>query len=367
MIADQRVRLSSYTRSTPRRWIGSIRRRTFARAIQGSNSIEGYNASIEDAMNAIDNEPPLDDKTETWLAINGYRQAMTYILQAVRDPHFQFSKQFLKSLHFMMISHDMQKNPGQWRPGAIFVVNSETGDAVYNAPDVELVDGLMDELVRAVQDDTTSDSLVKAAMVHLNLTLIHPFSDGNGRMARATQTLLLALDGFIHPVFSSIEEWLGRNTLAYYAALTKVAAGQWSPQRLAHSWVQFCLIAHYQQAITLLRRMDEYAALYQKIDVFADRHKLAGRMKIPIFDAALGRGLTSSLYQKEADVSAHTAARDLKKLCDVGLLVAVGEKRARRYLPSDYLKNSRDAVRIKRALRDPYEIIKQRQEPQLPF
>ena len=64
-----------------------------------------------------------------------------------------------------------------------------------------------------------------AAMAHLNLTLIHPFSDGNGRMARCLQTLVLAAAGeLVRRSSSSIEEYLGANTAAYYAVLTEVAA-----------------------------------------------------------------------------------------------------------------------------------------------
>ncbi len=62
-------------------------------------------------------------------------------------------------------------------------------------------------------------------MAHLNLTMIHPFKDGNGRMARALQTLVLSREGIVSPVFSSIEEWLGKNTLPYYNILAETGEG----------------------------------------------------------------------------------------------------------------------------------------------
>src|SRR5262245_17963363 len=71
-----------YALASPRRWFGVLRRNTFARAIQGSNSIEGYNVTREDAIAAIEGEEPLDAETEAWAAVNGYRRAMTYVLQA---------------------------------------------------------------------------------------------------------------------------------------------------------------------------------------------------------------------------------------------------------------------------------------------
>ena len=122
LIDQQKERLRHFLQGAPRRWGGSLRRLSFARAMQGSNSIEGYHASLENAVAAVDNEPPLDPKDETTLALIGYRDALTYIMQAARDPYFELSKQFFKSLHFMMIGYDMTKNPGQYRPGFIHVV-----------------------------------------------------------------------------------------------------------------------------------------------------------------------------------------------------------------------------------------------------
>src|SRR5665213_1285355 len=113
IISEQKDRLQVFTNINPRRWSGSLRRATLARAIQGSNSIEGYNVSLDEAVAAIEDEPALDERTETSRAIRGYRDAMTYILQATKDPHFQISAELLKSLHFMMLQYDMSKNTGQ--------------------------------------------------------------------------------------------------------------------------------------------------------------------------------------------------------------------------------------------------------------
>lgn len=358
LIQEQRARLASHTQHSPRRWMGSIRRRTFAKAIQGSNSIEGYNASVDEAIAVIEDEPPLDERTETWYALTGYRAALTYIMQAARDPDFEFSKQFLKSLHFMMIGFDLAKNPGQWRPGPIFMVSSKTEQRVYDAPDRNLVEPLIEELSEYIKRPGAQDTLVKAAMAHLNLTMVHPFSDGNGRMARALQTLVLATDGVLHPTFSSIEEWLGTNTEEYYGVLGEMGQGAWSPQRSALPWVRFCLKAHYQQASTLLRRLEEYGTLYAGVEVLMKARQLNDRMAMPLFDSALGMTLSSSRYQEDAGVSPNIAQRDLRFLSSQGLLVAKGETRARRYVPGPELVTLRRQARISRPLHDPYELVR---------
>jgi Fic family protein len=359
LIAGQRDRLKLYVQSTPKRWHGSLRRTTMARAIQGSNSIEGFVATLDEAVAAVEDEPPLDDRTETWLAIKGYRDALTYICQAATDPYFEFSKQFLKSLHFMMLSHDMTKYPGQWRRGAIYVVREGDGETVYEGPDVEKVDGLIDELIAQLKSRSSESSLIKGAMAHLNLTMIHPFKDGNGRMARALQTLVIALDGMLNPVFSSIEEWLGhgRNTAEYYRLLSETGQGQWNPQRSAHPWIRFCLRAHYQQAATLIRRNEEYADLFEKISILLADKGIDERAAVPLFDAALGLTIANLRYRADAEVSELVASRDLKRLCDEGLLVPVGERRGRVYHASPAVLEIRASTRRRRRLPDPYTLI----------
>ena len=356
LIANQRDTLRHYVTHQPRRWFGSMRRNTFARAIQGSNSIEGYNASVDEAIKIIEDEPPLDERTETWYALKGYRDAMTYIIQTTTDPTFEFGKQFIKSLHFMMIGHEMKKNPGQWRPSSIFVVNQANNQRVYEGPSAEEVDFLITELVCHLQSDQDLPNIVCAAMAHLNFTMIHPFKDGNGRMARALQTLILARDGALHPVFSSIEEWLGRNTQEYYSVLAEVGKGGWHPENDARPWIRFCLKAHYQQAATLIRRNEEYEALYERISELVTREKLNDRMTLPLFDAALGMQLTRSRYKTDAEVNEVIATRDLRKLSELEFLDPEGEKRGRVYKPSKLLRSLRDETRIRKPMENPFKM-----------
>jgi len=334
-----------------------LRRSTFARAIQGSNSIEGYHASMEDALAVVEDEPPSDPQAETYRAIKGYRDAMTYIMQVAHDPYFEFSKQFLKSLHFMMVGHDMSKNPGQWRPGSIFVVNQSNNERVYEGPPPEMVNGLIEELVLYLESERTEPTFVRAAMAHLNLTMIHPFSDGNGRMARALQTLILAQDGLMHPIFSSIEEWLGKNTQEYYAVLATTGEGRWHPGGSALSWIRFCLKAHYQQAATLIRRNEEYNQIYERLVEIVKREKVPERAALPLFDATLGFRITNTRYRGDTEVTEFVASRDLKKLCEANLLEPLGEKRGRTYRAAKELRELRRSSSIVRPLEDPYLLI----------
>jgi Fic family protein len=353
----------------PRRWFGTLRRATFARAVQGSNSIEGYYATVEDVAAMIEGEEPLDADEETSHAIAGYRDAMTYVLQLATDLPV-IDESLVKSLHFMMLKYDLGKRPGQWRPGAIGVEDSE-GRVVYTAPAREEIEPLMTEFLSDLNRGGGA-AMVRAAMAHLNLTMIHPFSDGNGRMARCLQSLVLASDGMISPEFSSIEEYLGRNTAAYYRVLADVGEGRWQPERNARPWLEFCLTAHYHQVRTLLRRVRETEALWDRCEQLAARYALPPRCVGPLCDAARGWRLRRSLYVKVVQSSTGeaitdaTATRDLRAIAGAGLLDPQGEKRGRQYQPTPELRRVWESIRSQRPAPvddDPYA---QQVQPSLP-
>ena len=355
-IDGARQRLDYVLRSSPRRWTGLLRRATFARAIQGSNSIEGYNVTFEDAIAAAEGEEPLDASQETWAAVTGYRNSMTYVLQLADDPGFVHSEGLLRSLHYMMLSYDLSKHPGRWRPGTIYVRREPSGEIVYEGPDAGLVPGLMGELVEALNAKDGASVMTRAAMAHLNLVMIHPFSDGNGRMARALQTLVLAREGILAPQFCSIEEYLGRNTPAYYAVLGEVGAGSWHPERDARPWLRFCLTAHYRQAMTLLRRTRETGRLWEELEREVTRRQLPERVIFALFDATVGLRVRSSTYRTPAEISAQVASRDLKMLVDQKLLLPHGEKRGRSYVASQWLRDLRQRTREPRTgVEDPFK------------
>jgi Fic family protein len=339
----------------PRRWTGLLARTTRARALQGSNSIEGFNVSVDDAVAAIEGEEPLDEKTEAWKAVRGYREAMTYILQIAADPQFVHHEAVLRSLQFMMTGYDLKSNPGRWRPGAIYVKQELTGEIVYEGPDSTLLPALVGELVQRLNQPDEQHVLVKAALAHLNLVMIHPFSDGNGRMSRALQTLVLARNGILDPTFCSIEEYLGGNTQAYYAVLAQVGQGSWHPANDALPWIRFCLTAHYRQAETLLRRMKEAQLRAHLFEEELARLRLNDRMIAALMDAVEGLRVRNTTYRSATLLSEAAASRDLAQLASAGLLVAQGEKRGRYYTAGLWLSRIREQTAQVPTVTDPFE------------
>lgn len=333
-----------------------MRRNLKARAVQGSNSIEGYDVSLDDALAIMEDEEPLDADRRTSLEIIGYRNALTYIQQLAEDIDFALDESLLRGLHFMMLGHDLSKSPGRYRRGQIFVHDDERGEIVYEGPDASEVPALMQELVKSLADgEDRCPVFVRAAMAHLNLVMIHPFRDGNGRMARALQTLVLAREQILAPEFSSIEEWLGRNTQAYYTVLADVGGGQWNPERDATSWMRFNLAAHHMQAHTVLRRVDDTARTWTELETVVALRGLPERTLYAVYPAALGLKVRRPVYERDAEVEVGTANRDLRMLVAAGLLEAQGETRGRYYLGTPDLRQIRRNVVGKRpSLKNPY-------------
>lgn len=340
----------------PRRWFGSLRRVSFARAVQGSNSIEGFDAALDDAAAVDLGEETLSAGEETERALKGYRDAMTFVLQLANEPRFHYGEQLLKSLHFIMTSYDLKNRPGLYRAGDIYVRNDDTGRIIYTGAGIDEVDGLMNELVLQLNEEVTSDCpvLVRAAMAHLNLVLIHPFRDGNGRMARCLQTLVLAREQILEPGFCSIEEYLGRNTQAYYDVLAEVGGGKWQPTRDALPWVRFTITAHHRQARTMLRRIKESERLWEELEIIAAQHGFPERSIVALYDAAIGYRIRNATYRAihEDEVTDGMASRDLRMMADAGLLIPHGEKRGRYYTRGRELAERREQIVDARDPRD---------------
>src|SRR5215475_9298943 len=163
MIDQLRHRLR-YHVVEPRRWSGLLRRVMLARAIRGSNTIEGFTVSLDDAFAALDAEEPLEAGAAAWAAVVGYRNAMTYVLQLVKADTLHISTDTLKALHFMMQSYDLSKWPGRWRASDIFVVDEDADVTVYTGPDYDDIDVLMNALGDSLNDpDPTQPPMVLAA------------------------------------------------------------------------------------------------------------------------------------------------------------------------------------------------------------
>lgn len=339
----------------PTRWRGALRRTSRAKAIRGSNSIEGINATPDDALAVVDDQAPMTADERVAAEITAYRRVLTYVLHMIDDTDVRPDLQAVKSLHFLLLEHDLAKSPGRFRTSEIYVHDEGTDAIVYEGPDPDLVPTLMRELADELCAESDAPPLVRAAMAHLNLVMVHPFRDGNGRMARILQTFILGRGGILEPEFSSIEEWLGRNTEDYYAVLAATGQGRWNPANDARDWVRFNLRAHHQQAQTVRRRVDEVTEIWRQLLELGEPLGIPERSYDALVDAALGYRVQRPSYAKQTGIEDRTASRDLKELVDKGLLDPYGQTRGRYYVAGTPIRALRQRIREARVpLSDPY-------------
>ncbi|HEX6456394.1 MAG TPA: Fic family protein [Solirubrobacterales bacterium] len=331
-----RSRLESQV-TQPIRWIGSLRREVRAASISGSTSIEGFSVSPEEAAELTERRAAVAEDGENRQAVACYARAMDHVGTLAADPAFRWLDRVILDLHFDACYFQRDKDPGLWRDGPIGVTAAD-GSLEFRGPEAQKVPALIAELVAWLEEgDTETDVVVRAAMAHLNLTSIHPFRDGNGRISRIVQSLVLALEGARAPEFFSIEEYLGAHTQDYYAALREVQAGSYQPQRDATSWVEFCVEAHVVQARQRLAQIEAAVTRWSHLEALVEEHGWPDRLVIALEQSLSGR-TDRTKYGREADVSSVTASNDLRRLIDARLLEQQGRGPSTTYKPSKLLR-----------------------------
>ncbi|MFI5892746.1 Fic family protein [Actinoplanes sp. NPDC051513] len=330
-----RDRLRHQVQAHPGKWTSGLRKFLTADAVAASNSIEGFRVTTQDVQDLMDGERDVEVSDENREETLAYQRMMTYV-QSLHDvADFEYGKGLLNALHWMLQGHrhTRTKPAGQWRKGPVYVTDPRDPlVAAYTAPDAAGVPELMAELVDWLNTDDGTHPLIRAAMAHLHLVSIHPWADGNGRMSRSLQTLLIAREGVLAPEFSSIEAWLGRpgNTWEYYRELQRRGA-TYLPDQDVSGWIRFNLTAYHQQAQAVQHRMDQSAAVWGLLTAFADNAGLDERVISALHDVAVVGRVRRARYEQAEGLTLQQAQRDLRDLATAGLLVPVGRTRARYY------------------------------------
>lgn len=326
-----------YEAQTRSRWMGSLRRQVRASSAESSTSIEGFSVSPEEALALTSGRLAAEPGNEDRQAVACYSRALDHVGTMAVDPSFRWLGRVILDLHFDVCYFQRDKDPGLWRPGPIGVTGAD-GGLEYRGPDAEDVVGLMDEVVSWLDEgDLEVNVFVRAAMAHLNVISVHPFRDGNGRIARIVQSLVLARGGLASPDLFSIEEYLGSHTQDYYAALRETQGGSYQPRRDASGWVSFCLDAHISQARRRLSQVEQAASRWQKLEALAEARDWPDRIVIALEQSLLG-GTDRSRYCEEAEVSPATASADFRRLLDAGLVQQRGRTRSITYVASGDLR-----------------------------
>ncbi|MFD4482135.1 Fic family protein [Streptomyces sp. NPDC058471] len=341
-VKDMRQALRHAVQTTPTKWTYDLRRTMTAQAVAASNTIEGYSVDVRDVADLMDDhDAAVSVSPENRAETLAYQQTMTYIQSLYNVEDFTYSKGLLNALHWMLQGHHHPKKPaGQWRHGFIRITAPGNEHATdYEGPDHSDVPRLMTELVDWLNEgDLEADPLVRAAMAHFNLVKIHPWRDGNGRMSRSLQTLLIVREQSVAPEFCSIEEWLGMpgNTWDYYRVLKKVGGPVYSPQRDTTDWISFNLRAYHEQTQGVQHRVERSNQAWIELSKQADQLGLTEERQVTaLHEVAMTGRVRRTRYEKAEGLNAQMAKRDMKHLTDQGLLEGIGNTRGRYYIPGN--------------------------------
>jgi len=158
-----------------------LRRSNRIKSIHSSLAIENNSLNLNQVTAIIDGKrilAPPQDICEVQNAFQAYERLLDYDPYSVKD---------LLAAHQILMK-DLVGEPGLFRSGNIGVFRGK--ELVHEAPPANLVSGLMVDLLRWTKD-APAHPLVKSSVFHYEFEYIHPFPDGNGRMGRMWQTLLL--------------------------------------------------------------------------------------------------------------------------------------------------------------------------------
>ncbi len=345
---ELRRQLGERAGGVPMPWLGQLRRHVKAASARGSVSIEGYEVSEAQSVALAGGELG-EDGDEAQLALAAYARAMDHVGVMAEDPAFSWSERAILDLHFDACLFQREKRPGRWRDGPISVTSPDGGPPEYVGPPAEQVPGLMREVVDWLDHgDLDTHVVARAAMAHLNVISVHPFADGNGRIARIVQSLVLARAGLLTPELGSIEEYLGHNTASYYRSLRETQGGSYQPDRNAEGWVAFCLDAHIVQAEKRLAQIEQAAVRWGLLEELVEQRDWPDRIVIAL-EQSLFEGASRLAYSTEADISSVTAGGDFRRLLDAGLVVREGRTRNTRFLASEGLRRDVESALSSRA------------------
>lgn len=279
-----------------------LRKKNKVKTIRASLAIEG-NTLTEDQVTAIIEHKrvigPSKDIREVENAIRAYDSL----------PNFDaFSKESYLEAHRLLMS-GLVDRPGEFRTGSVGVMQ---GDRIAHlAPPGWNVDNLMTDLFRYLKEGE-DNLIIKSCVFHYEMEFIHPFLDGNGRMGRLWQTVILMK---ANPVFAylPIEHEIKKSQDEYYRVL-----GQCDKEGLSTKFVEYLL-----EKIKL--------SLTELVDMQRENLTDTERLGYFLEQIDIGEFTRKDYLKMFPKISTATATRDLRKGVEQGILSRKGTDRLARY------------------------------------
>lgn len=279
-----------------------LRKKNRIKTIQSSLEIEGNTLTLEQITDLINNKrviAPKKDILEVKNAIevyNSLKEFKVYQLKSLCKAHG-------------ILMEGLVDAPGKLRTTSVGIVKKE--NVAHLAPPGDMVYSLIIDLFDYLKNDDDI-LLLKSCVFHYEFEFIHPFVDGNGRMGRLWQTMILKE---YSPVFEflPIESIVKNRQQDYYSALEKS-----DDQGSSTIFIEFMLNVINDALEELLRIQNPSITNKDRIQLFKD---IIGKAYFTRQD----------YLRHNKDISSATASRDLKNAVEGGILEKMGEKRLTKY------------------------------------
>ena len=193
------------------------------RTVHYGTHIEGNELNLDQAEKVLSGQDVVARDRDIQEVIN-YRKAMDF-LEEIRAKGEGVTEDLIKKLHNITVNKILPvEKCGEYRKTQVVIKNNQTGQISFRPPEASMVSAQIKDLLAFIISPESQDihPVLKSGIVHYELVRIHPFLDGNGRVARALSTLILFLDGYDIRKFFSLEEYFDSNAAEYYQALQSV-------------------------------------------------------------------------------------------------------------------------------------------------
>ena len=194
------------------------------RSVHFGTHIEGNELNFSQAEKILEGGEVAARERDIQEVIN-YRKVMEFIGEAgVQSSEFRVDEELIKKLHKLTVDKILEPEKcGVFRKTQVVVKNSQTGEVSFKPPMAVAVPFQIKDLLLFINTPSEIHPVLKGGIVHYELVRIHPFLDGNGRVARALSTLILFIEGYDIRRFFSLEEYFDSDAGLYYGALQSVS------------------------------------------------------------------------------------------------------------------------------------------------
>ncbi len=274
-----------------------LRKQNKIKTIHSSLQIEGNTLSEQQVTAIIDNKKVAGPKKDILEVVNAVE---VYNNLSIYNPTSQ--KSFLSAHKILM--KDLITDPGKYRKQGVGIVKGSK--LKHLAPSFQNVPYLMKDLFNYVKKGEEI-TLIKSCVFHYEMEFIHPFMDGNGRMGRLWQTVLLMME---YPVFEFLpfETLISKTQKEYYKALAVSDS-----QGQSTIFIQYMLSVIDKSLSTLLDYNSRSLKDMERLEYFIGQGK-----------REFSRKEYMNLFK---EISSATASRDLKSGVENGLLEKSGDKK----------------------------------------